>query len=116
MLTADRSLITRRAKDEATGEVLSLQGHIEGTRMGDKALRTKPNLMTEKSAKYVINHSVKVLVRCRYISEQQLSAVYYCLCCRGSICLKVSSKNNDSWQLLKNINRIHDLAINIILV
>ncbi|XP_067928050.1 U5 small nuclear ribonucleoprotein 200 kDa helicase-like [Watersipora subatra] len=51
VLTADRSLITRRAKDEATGEVLSLQGHIEGTRMGDKALRTKPNLMTEKSAK-----------------------------------------------------------------
>ena len=72
MLTADRSLITRRAKDEATGEVLSLQGHIEGTRMGDKALRTKPNLMTEKSAKYVINHSVKVLVRCISVNNSCL--------------------------------------------
>lgn len=54
MLTADRSLITRRAKDEATGEVLSLQGHTTGTRMGDKALRTKPTLMTEKSVKYAL--------------------------------------------------------------
>lgn len=51
MLTADRSLITRRGKDEATGEVMSMQGHFEGTRMGDKALRTKPSQMSEKSEK-----------------------------------------------------------------
>jgi len=51
VLTADRSLSSRRDKDEATGEVLSLQGHIRGTRMGDRALRTKPSMMTEKSAK-----------------------------------------------------------------
>lgn len=51
-MTADRTLITGRRKDEATGEVMTLHGHLEGTKMGDKALRTKPNLMQEKQAKY----------------------------------------------------------------
>ncbi|XP_074640358.1 U5 small nuclear ribonucleoprotein 200 kDa helicase-like [Tubulanus polymorphus] len=51
VLQADRSLIDRRARDEATGEVLSLVGKITGTRMGDKALRSKPPQMEERKVK-----------------------------------------------------------------
>ncbi|XP_002742418.1 U5 small nuclear ribonucleoprotein 200 kDa helicase-like, partial [Saccoglossus kowalevskii] len=51
VLQADRSLIDRRPRDEATGEVMSLTGHIEGTRMGDKAKRTKPAMIEEKRVK-----------------------------------------------------------------
>uniref|UniRef100_A0A803VWY3 U5 small nuclear ribonucleoprotein 200 kDa helicase n=1 Tax=Ficedula albicollis TaxID=59894 RepID=A0A803VWY3_FICAL len=40
---------TRR--DEPTGEVLSLVGKLEGTRMGDKAQRTKPQMQEERRAK-----------------------------------------------------------------
>ena len=36
VLQADRSLIERRARDEATGEVVSLTGRLTGTRMGDR--------------------------------------------------------------------------------
>lgn len=36
VLQADRSLIERRARDEATGEVVSLSGRLIGTRMGDR--------------------------------------------------------------------------------
>ena len=42
VLQADVRLIDRRAKDEATGEVMSLTGKLGGTRMGDKAQRMKP--------------------------------------------------------------------------
>ena len=42
VLQADVRLIDRRARDEATGEVMSLTGKLEGTRMGDKAQRMKP--------------------------------------------------------------------------
>ncbi|XP_065882563.1 U5 small nuclear ribonucleoprotein 200 kDa helicase-like [Dysidea avara] len=41
VLPADRTYIDRRSKDEATGEVQSLVGHL-GTKMGDKYERTKP--------------------------------------------------------------------------
>ena len=51
MLQVDRSLIDRRARDEATGEVLSLVGKITGTRMGDKAQKSKPPLMEERKNK-----------------------------------------------------------------
>ncbi|KFV97632.1 Putative U5 small nuclear ribonucleoprotein 200 kDa helicase, partial [Eurypyga helias] len=36
---------------EPTGEVLSLVGKLEGTRMGDKAQRTKPQMQEERRAK-----------------------------------------------------------------
>ena len=42
MLQVDTSLIDRRGKDEATGEVQSLAGKLGGSRMGDKAQRTRP--------------------------------------------------------------------------
>ena len=42
VLQADVRLIDRRARDEATGEVMSLTGKLEGTRMGDKSQRMKP--------------------------------------------------------------------------
>jgi pre-mRNA-splicing helicase BRR2 len=42
-------MIDRRGRNEATGEVLSLTGHLKGTRMGDRAQRTRP----ERSNKYV---------------------------------------------------------------
>uniref|UniRef100_A0A8D2P9S3 U5 small nuclear ribonucleoprotein 200 kDa helicase n=1 Tax=Zosterops lateralis melanops TaxID=1220523 RepID=A0A8D2P9S3_ZOSLA len=48
VLQADRSLIDRTRRDEPTGEVLSLVGKLEGTRMGDKAQRTKPQMQEER--------------------------------------------------------------------
>ena len=42
VLQADTRLIEKRSRDEATGEVVSLTGKLIGSRMGDKALRTKP--------------------------------------------------------------------------
>uniref|UniRef100_A0A8C9G6L8 Activating signal cointegrator 1 complex subunit 3 n=1 Tax=Pavo cristatus TaxID=9049 RepID=A0A8C9G6L8_PAVCR len=52
VLQADRSLIDRTRRDEPTGEVLSLVGKLEGTRMGDKAQRTKPQMQEERRANY----------------------------------------------------------------
>ncbi|MGH0174302.1 UNVERIFIED_CONTAM: hypothetical protein FKN15_070957 [Acipenser sinensis] len=51
VLQADRSLIDRTRRDEPTGEVLSLVGKLEGTKMGDKSQRTKPQLLEERRAK-----------------------------------------------------------------
>ncbi|NWY50847.1 U520 helicase, partial [Chionis minor] len=51
VLQADRSLIDRTRRDEPTGEVLSLVGKLDGTRMGDKAQRTKPQMQEERRAK-----------------------------------------------------------------
>jgi pre-mRNA-splicing helicase BRR2 len=51
VLQADRSLIDRRSRDEATGEVVSLVGHLGTIRMGDKYERTKPPVDNEKKAK-----------------------------------------------------------------
>ena len=42
VLQADRSLIDKRGRDEATGEVQTLVGKLTGTRMGDRAERTRP--------------------------------------------------------------------------
>ncbi len=50
VLQADKSLIERRGRNEATGEVLSLTGHLKGTKMGDRAQRTRP----ERSNKFVL--------------------------------------------------------------
>jgi hypothetical protein len=41
VLQADRTLIERRGRDEATGEVVTLNGKLEGQRMGDRFLREK---------------------------------------------------------------------------
>lgn len=51
VLQADRSMIDRRPRDEPTGEVLSLQGKIGITKMGDRAQRSKPPMMDERRAK-----------------------------------------------------------------
>uniref|UniRef100_A0A6Q2XC58 U5 small nuclear ribonucleoprotein 200 kDa helicase n=1 Tax=Esox lucius TaxID=8010 RepID=A0A6Q2XC58_ESOLU len=51
VLQADRSLIDRTRRDEPTGEVLSLVGKLEGTKMGDKSQRTKPSMLEERRAK-----------------------------------------------------------------
>nr|XP_026489402.1 putative U5 small nuclear ribonucleoprotein 200 kDa helicase [Vanessa tameamea] len=51
VLQADVRLIERRGRDEATGEVLSLSGKLTGTRMGDRAQRTKPEKAEERKAK-----------------------------------------------------------------
>ena len=50
VLQADRSLIQRRDKDEATGEVqtLSAPGRLDGMKMGDLAERTRPPTWDEK--------------------------------------------------------------------
>ncbi|GBP32714.1 Putative U5 small nuclear ribonucleoprotein 200 kDa helicase [Eumeta japonica] len=51
VLQADVRLIERRGRDEATGEVLSLTGKLGGTRMGDRAQRTKPDKAEERKQK-----------------------------------------------------------------
>ncbi|PZC71642.1 hypothetical protein B5X24_HaOG212853 [Helicoverpa armigera] len=51
VLQADVRLIERRGRDEATGEVLSLSGKLTGTRMGDRAQRTKPDKTEERKVK-----------------------------------------------------------------
>ena len=51
VLQADVRLIDRRARDEATGEVMSLTGKLDGTRMGDRHQRVRPSKADEKKAK-----------------------------------------------------------------
>jgi pre-mRNA-splicing helicase BRR2 len=46
-------LIERRSRDEATGEVVSLVGKLSGTKMGDRAQRTRPGKAEERKVKYV---------------------------------------------------------------
>lgn len=52
VLQADIRLIERPRRDEATGEVVSLVGKLEGTKMGDRAQRSKPEKAEERKAKY----------------------------------------------------------------
>ncbi|KAF6208456.1 hypothetical protein GE061_016912 [Apolygus lucorum] len=51
VLQADVRLIERRSRDEATGEVMSLVGKLDGTKMGDKFERTKPAKADERKVK-----------------------------------------------------------------
>ncbi|GAB6023297.1 hypothetical protein CHUAL_008104 [Chamberlinius hualienensis] len=51
VLQADTRLLEKRGRDEATGEVLSLVGKLEGKRMGDLYQRTKPKFSEECKAK-----------------------------------------------------------------
>ncbi|CAH0553226.1 unnamed protein product [Brassicogethes aeneus] len=51
VLQADVRLIERRSRDEATGEVMSLVGKLVGTKMGDRAQRTKPGKAEERKVK-----------------------------------------------------------------
>lgn len=51
VLQADTRLIERRGRDEATGEVMSLVGKLEGSRMGDRYQRTKPKFSEERKIK-----------------------------------------------------------------
>ncbi|EDQ89655.1 uncharacterized protein MONBRDRAFT_36978 [Monosiga brevicollis MX1] len=48
VLQADRSLIDRRARDEATGEVQTLRGKLTSMRMGDRAARAAPTDLEER--------------------------------------------------------------------
>lgn len=50
-MQADVRLIERPRRDEATGEVCSLVGKLEGTRMGDRHQRQKPEKTEERKAK-----------------------------------------------------------------
>lgn len=51
VMTADRSLIDRRSRDDYTGEVMTLAGKVRLDEMGNKAQRTKPSMLEEKKAK-----------------------------------------------------------------
>lgn len=53
VLQADVRLIERPRRDEATGEVLSLVGKLQGTKMGDRSQRSKPEKAEERKAKLV---------------------------------------------------------------
>lgn len=64
VLQADRSLIDRRSKDEATGEVQSLAGRLAGQKMGDRFCRTKPAALDDKDkpARYMAVTSKKKFI------------------------------------------------------
>lgn len=51
VLQADVRLIERPRRDEATGEVCSLVGKLDGTRMGDRYERSRPEKKEERKAK-----------------------------------------------------------------
>ncbi|XP_037076641.1 LOW QUALITY PROTEIN: putative U5 small nuclear ribonucleoprotein 200 kDa helicase, partial [Pollicipes pollicipes] len=51
VLQTDLRLVERRGRDEATGEVVSLVGKLEGTRMGDRAQKNKPQKTDERKVK-----------------------------------------------------------------
>lgn len=51
VLQADVRLIERPRRDEATGEVCSLVGKLDGTRMGDRYQRSKPEKIEERKVK-----------------------------------------------------------------
>ncbi|UYV81297.1 SNRNP200 [Cordylochernes scorpioides] len=53
VLQADTRLIERRPRDEATGEVLTLVGKLDGTRMGDRYKRTRPEKSLESKPKRI---------------------------------------------------------------
>lgn len=53
VLQADRSLVTRIGRDEATGEVMTMRGRLDGWRMGDKAQRAAVPGLDERKAKCV---------------------------------------------------------------
>lgn len=55
VLQADVRLIEKRSKDEATGEVMSLSGKLEGTKMGDRYQRTKPQKPQEEQVIFWLN-------------------------------------------------------------
>lgn len=74
VLQVDRSLIDRRARDEPTGEVVSLVGKLTGSRMGDKAQRTIPPQMEEKKAKYV---GGQTLQKDYYLNETKCLQIIY---------------------------------------
>lgn len=73
MLQADRSLIDRTRRDEPTGEVLSLVGKLEGTKMGDKAQRTKPQRLEERREKSV--HTATYIVHVKL--KQYIIYIHY---------------------------------------
>ena len=56
VLQADRSLIDRRGRDEATGEVQTLVGKLGNSRMGELFQRTRPPAKQEDlpKRKYVL--------------------------------------------------------------
>jgi pre-mRNA-splicing helicase BRR2 len=51
VLQADKSIIDKRDRDESTGEVQSLVGKLDGTRMGDRYIRTRPPAQEEVKPK-----------------------------------------------------------------
>lgn len=102
VLQADRSLIDRRSKDEATGEVQSLSGRLAGQKMGDRFLRTKPAALDDKDkpARYGSNKyelKIKALKALRFYvniqctSDRTQSTVHTpTLICRSCMCMNHS--------------------------
>ena len=78
MLQADRTLIDRRGKDEATGEVQSLSGRLTGQKMGDRFERTKPSALEDKDkpARWVA-YGCSVVNVVSIVSIESLDGVVY---------------------------------------
>ena len=63
VLQADLRLIDRRGRDEATGEVMSLQGKLLGTKMGDKCkILTISELLSQIHAFFPVQIFSKLLL------------------------------------------------------
>ncbi|KAI6657806.1 U5 small nuclear ribonucleoprotein [Oopsacas minuta] len=77
VLTADRSLIDVRRRDESTGEVKSLTGNLSGIRMGDKSQRSKPpEEIASKRHKLDSIENTSVHLRESLFSEDPISSFH----------------------------------------
>ena len=78
VLQADRTLIDRRGKDEATGEVQSLSGRLTGQKMGDRFERTKPSALEDKDkpARWV-SHGCSVVSVVSVVSIESRDGIVY---------------------------------------
>lgn len=55
VLQADRKLLDIRVRDDATGEVKSLKTHLDGVRMGDRAVLSMPQDLQERKRRRAEN-------------------------------------------------------------
>ena len=71
VLQADLRLIDRRGRDEATGEVLSLQGRLIGSKMGDRGKFKSSNCKLNGEKRWKISFSCPIKASTRNGSSSQ---------------------------------------------
>ena len=75
VLQADTRLIEKRGRDEATGEVTSLAGKMGLTKMGDKAIRTRPNTDSKEKAERKAKRQKRDREESQFVSSAKGSSV-----------------------------------------